>query len=257
MAGFQLDALEANLNFSILQQYEKLSSSFAQALGSGETPLASINPADTVISETLRSQIAGLNQRIENISMVILKYDTADAYVGQLRSTLSEIRALSISAANTATLDEASAAAIQGEVDHLVESYNFVLENANFNGASLLDGGERSVVSIQKLQEIDFSTAASIETSVQRLDTAIESVDAARGEIGASIKHDLRSSQSSLEVSAQNLLSARVGKTPDMMIALVEFIRSMRQISVLGALKAHSNLNRAQIYDLLQPPTSS
>ena len=74
---------------------------------------ASDDPAGLVISEQMRSQIASLNQEIENTSLTIRKYNTADATVSQMRSVLQGVRSMAVGAANGGINDQAAYDAYQ------------------------------------------------------------------------------------------------------------------------------------------------
>jgi len=239
---------------ALIRTNEQLFKAFKTATASlyGAGPLAAVDPAGLIISEKLRAQIGSLEQELSNINGVILKYDYADAILGQLRRTLTEIRTDAIAAANTATLDPASQEAIQSGVDRRVESFNFIRTQAEFNGAQLLDGGERAVADISELEHIDVSSAQAVEAALEKIDTAIAQVDAARGDLGAAIKHDLGSTKSSMEVTIQNLMEDRAARNDDFMKAFMEFIQYLRNLEIGIAVKAHADLSQSRVFDLLK-----
>lgn len=238
----------------LIKSNEQLFKAFNRTTASlyGAGPLASVDPAGLIVSEKLRAQIGSLEQELSNINNVILKYDYADANLGQLRRILTEIRTDTIAAANTATLDPASQEAIQAGVDQLVESYNRIRNQAEFNGAQLLDGGDSAVADISELENIDVSSAQAVEVALEQIETAAAQVDAARGDLGAKIQHDLGSTKSSMEVTIQNLMEARAARGDDFMKAFMDFIQSLRNLEIGIAVKAHADLNPRVIFDLLK-----
>lgn len=91
------------------------------------------------ISEKLRSQIRGLDQASDNASDGISLVQVADAALGELESVVHRIRELSVNAAND-TNQEVDRDAIQKEVDHLVDQFDTIAYNTQFNKIVLLTG---------------------------------------------------------------------------------------------------------------------
>ncbi len=243
---------ESPMSASILSAYDRLSKAMNRLTDVTNSPSASDNPAGLVISEQIKAQIASLNQRIENTTATISKYETADAYAGQARSILTDIRVNAIAASNTATLDSASQAALNDEAARLRQAYNDTIAAAEFNGAKLLDGSAGSVASIPELGAIDVTTAEGAQAAVEMVDSAAAKVDSVRVRLGSSIKYDLNSSRSSLEVAVQNLKASQGPTLEDFRKALMEFIKDVRQIQIDAALEAHANLTREQVFSLLR-----
>lgn len=240
------------MSISLLSSYDRISKAMNKLTNSTNSPLASDDPAGLVISEQMKAQIASLNQRIENTTMTIARYETADAYAGQARSILTEIRVNAIAASNTATLDTASQAALNEEAQRLRQAYNDTIAAAQFNGAQLLDGSAGSLANIPQLAVIDFTSATGAQAAVELVDSAAGKVDSVRVRLGAAVKNDLSSAKSSMEVAVQNLQAAQGPTLGDFMAALMEFMKEIRQIKIDAALQAHSNLAREQVFALLQ-----
>lgn len=253
MATFDI-LLGSLSSVGLIRTNEQLFKAFNKTIAGlyGAGPLASVDPAGLIISEKLRTQIGSLEQELSNINGVILKYDYADANLGQLGRILTEIRTDAIAAANTATLDPASQEAIQNGVDQLVETFNQIRNQAEFIGAPLLDGGERAVADISELEHIDVSSAQAVEAALEQIDAAAAQVNAARGDLGARIRHDLGSAKSSMEVTIQNLMEARAARGEDFMKAFMEFIQYLRNLEIGIAVNAHAGLSQSRIFDLLK-----
>lgn len=233
-----------------------LMKSFQQLLSYDSGPPAAIDPAGSVIFTQMESQIGELRQRIINTDNVIAKYNTGDAYVGEMRRMLVDLRQHAVQAANTGGLDEASLSAVQTSADYIVDSYNSVLAQAEYNGMPLLDGSDSAVANVQELARLDFSSPEAIEVSIATLQRAEAQLDDVRMDLGSQIKHDLGATRNSLHIALENISAAQAGVATNMMTALTEFIRAMRQIQIDSALQAHSNMNKTAIYDLLRPPAS-
>ena len=102
---------------------------------------ASDDAAGLAISERFGSQIRGINQGIRNANDGISMAQTAESGLSSVTDGLQRIRELSIQAAN-GTLTDQDRGFIQEEIDQISAQIGEVSERTNFNGRSLLSGGE-------------------------------------------------------------------------------------------------------------------
>lgn len=188
---------------SINKAFEKLSSGL-------RINWASDDPAELVISEQFRSQIATLNQEIENINNLVGKYKTTSSYLSEMRSSLTELRSIAVAASNTGFNSEEAQEAYTAEATALVTSYNYILETAQYNGSKLLNGEEGSLVSLEQLgsESVDFSDPESIESAIVAIDRAASELDTAQVELGSTQKNNLEAELRSKQISRENLISA-------------------------------------------------
>ena len=206
-----------SLNYSLaamntvrnLNQGWQLMAGSMERLSSGlKINSAADDPAALVISEQMRSRIASLNQEIENTSIAINKYQTADSAALQMREKLVEIRSLAVGAANSAINDESITRAYQSEADALVQSYNGIVENAAFGTQKLFDGSSGSLATVARLGEYDISTPEGAEETIAAVDEEIARLDRTISDLGATEKNGLGSRLANLRVEAENLTAA-------------------------------------------------
>ena len=213
---------------------------------------ASDDPAGLVISEQLRSQIASLNQEIDNISASIGKYETVSSSAMELRSKLTDLRSLALGASNEAFNSEAAQEAYNTSAQNIVASYNETIEEAEYNGTATLDGSADAMADISALSDIDLSTVEAAEASVARIDEAIAEIDSVLVDLGSEQRYDLESRQTSLEVSRQNLISAESQiRDADMGEVYSQFIKSLIQQKALTAMMAHREVVSENVLTLL------
>lgn len=213
---------------------------------------ASDDPAGLVISEQLRSQIADMNQNIENTHNLIRKYETASSTVGQMRSYLTELRSLAVGAANEGGNSEAAQQAYQHVAQHMVESYNHVLATADYNGANLLDGSDGSVASIDPLSSIDLSSADAAQQSIAVIDEATAALDQQQVEIGAYQKNELEARLSNLETTVSNLQAAESQiRDADIVTEMSNFIAANIRAKAGIAMLAHLHMSNKTVLALL------
>jgi len=169
---------------------------------------ASDDPAGLVISEQMRSRISSLNQKIENTSNLVNKYETASSTALELRSMLTEMRSLAVGAGNSAVNDPDIQQAYQNSFNSLANSYNSIIDNASYGSGKLFDGSEGSVDTITKIENTDVSSAQSAEEAIAYLDDMAARLDGTISELGATQKNELEANLRNMRVESQNLTAA-------------------------------------------------
>ncbi|OON91802.1 MAG: hypothetical protein ATN33_08550 [Epulopiscium sp. Nele67-Bin001] len=97
--------------------------------------------AGLAISETLRNQIAGLQQASRNAQDGISLIQTAEGALSEVHSMLQRVRELSIQSMND-TYSDSDREKIDLEVQELLDEINSISEKTEFNGITLLGGGD-------------------------------------------------------------------------------------------------------------------
>lgn len=97
-------------------------------------------PAALIASETLRSEINGINQAIDNSQRASNVINTAEGSLGEVSSLLLEIQSLTNEASNSGALSPEEIKANQLQVDAILNSINRISNTTQFNGVKLLNG---------------------------------------------------------------------------------------------------------------------
>jgi flagellin len=97
-------------------------------------------PAALIASETLRSEINGINQAIDNSTRANNVINTAEGALGEVSALLLEIQGLTNEAANSGALSRQEIEANQLQVDSILNSINRIANTTQFNGVKLLNG---------------------------------------------------------------------------------------------------------------------
>ncbi len=95
--------------------------------------------AGLAISESLLSQVRGLNMSVRNANDGISLINTAEGALQEVTNMFQRIRELSIQSAND-TNSASNRRALQLEVDQLIEELGRITEEINFNGRNMFDG---------------------------------------------------------------------------------------------------------------------
>jgi flagellin len=97
-------------------------------------------PAGLIASETLRSEIQGIQQGIDNTTRANNVINTAEGALSEASSLLLQLQSLTNEAANTGALSKQEIEANQLQVDSIINSINRISNTTQFNGVKLLNG---------------------------------------------------------------------------------------------------------------------
>jgi flagellin len=215
-----LEAMDASRN---LNSTENSLSASMQRLSSGlRINSAADDVAGYAISQSLQSQVNGLNQAGENIQDAVALTQTAQGALNDVNTMLQRIRELAVQYANGTTSTEGKTA-IEGEVTQLVSEIERVGSTTEFNGQKLLSAkgeitfqvgsNDKETISVNTVElyktvEKDIEPGVlSEEKGLEDISKAIEEVSKVAGEFGA-VQDRIQYTQSNLEVYSQNLSSA-------------------------------------------------
>jgi flagellin len=136
-----------NTNISSLQAITRLNrnqndlATHLQRLSSGlKINTGKDAPAGLIASESLRSEIAGIHQAIDNSQRAGNVINTAEGALSEVSSLLLEVQSLTNQAANTGALSPDEIKANQLQVDAILNSINRISNTTQFNGVKLLNG---------------------------------------------------------------------------------------------------------------------
>jgi flagellin len=112
------------------------------------------DPAGLIASESLRSEIRGINAAIDNSSRAINVISTADAALSEVSKLLLEVKQLVSSSTNSGAISDEEIQANQMQIDSLLESINRVANSTTFNTKKLLNGQLGYSVSAQNQADL-------------------------------------------------------------------------------------------------------
>jgi flagellin len=204
----------------------RLQGNFARLSSGLRIATAADDAAGLGISERMRSQIRSYEVAGRNAQDGISLTQTAEGALQETSNNLTRMRELAIQAAN-GTLTTTDRATIDAEFQALIAEIDRVSGEANFNGLSLLDGSTASIdlqVGIEAgdtitinlpdataatlgIAGLDVTDVTNASTALAALDTAINSVSTARGELGAG-QNRMNSVIASIANTRENLSAA-------------------------------------------------
>jgi len=187
--------------------------------------------AGLALSETLRAQIRGSQKALDNVQDGINVMNITDGALQTITDNLQRMRELAVQASND-TYSSTQRTAMQTEYDQLASGITQIASAAQFNGIKLLDGtstlsnlqiGANTTANVDDFDVsslfVDTQAAAlGVDSSVidthtnalatiTALDTALDTVNTTRGNLGAS-SNRLESTAANLSTNVENLSSS-------------------------------------------------
>lgn len=251
-----------NLSAMFASRFEGMNTkalqSSAEKLSSGQQiNSAKDGAAELAISETMRSQIRGLNRASRNIGDGISFIQVAEGYLQETTDVLQRIRELSVQASN-GIWDDSARMQIQVEVSQLVAEVDRIASSAQFNGMNLLTGRfsreSNTVMQFQVGANVDQNIRAYIGTmtatalglkgmqgeessiisvgspdeanqTIATIDEALKNVNKQRADLGA-YQNRMELAQKGINVAAENTQAAesRIRDT-DVASTTVEYVK--------------------------------
>ncbi|BDU51075.1 flagellin N-terminal helical domain-containing protein [Haliovirga abyssi] len=235
--------------------------------------------AGLAISEKMRGQVKGLDMAAKNAQDSISLIQTAEGALNETHSILQRMRELAVQSSNdtNTTTDRGE---IQKEMDRLRQEVDRISGQTEFNTKTLMTGSyatnglrfhvganEGQFVSLKfnsmkasalgisgasASQALSITSAASAETAITTINTAIESVSAERSKFGA-MQNRLEHTINNLNTSSENLQAAESRiRDVDMSKEMVKFSKN-KIISQSGtAMLAQANAQPQGVLQLLR-----
>ena len=228
VAAMRAQSASQSASMQLQESMEKLSS--GKRINSAKDDAAGL-----AIATKMTAQIRGLNAAARNANDGVSLAQTAEGALGQISNIVQRIRELAVQSAN-GTVTNTDRLGLDNESRALIDQIDTIAATTNFNGVSLLNGSATSVsiqtginasdtvgisladsrsttLNIKKAaaqgtagtSEIDLANAANASSALATLDTALNSIAAARAALGAS--------QNRLTVTVDNIGSTVVNLT--------------------------------------------
>jgi flagellin len=179
-----IDNLTVNRLRNMDKPSNELEKTIKQLSSSVRTRKAAANASESTVSETLRSQIRGLDQAPRNTVEGQAVVQTAGEALSELNSILTRIRELSVQAAN-GTSSSTELENIQNEVAELRTEYDNIINNTEYNQEKLLDGTYTTEIQVgTKAGQVITLNIDSMEQSATGLDE-LDNSDSAIGTLEA------------------------------------------------------------------------
>ena len=257
--GTNQSALSKNL--------EKLSSGY-------KINRAGDDAAGLAISETMRSQINGLNQAVNNANDAVGLIQTAEGAMTETHSMLQRMKTLTTQAAN-GTYTETARKNIKAEIDALNNEITRIASTTEFNGEKPLNPKAKAnltffigasadktnamtvaqqsmTAAALKVDGIAVNTTTAAFQAMKSIDAAIETVSSYRATLGAA-QNRLEHTVNNLKVTSENITSAesRIRDT-DMADEITAYTKNNILLQAAQSMLSQSNAMPQGVLSMLQ-----
>ena len=269
-------------NISAINSYRNLStnqnalSKNLEKLSSGyKINRAGDDAAGLAISETMRSQINGLNQAVNNANDAVGLIQTAEGAMTETHSMLQRMKTLTTQAANSTYTDTARKN-IKAEIDALNSEITRIATTTEFNGkkplspaqagdtltffigASAVKDNAMTVAQTMmtanalKVDKIEVDTTTNAFKAMEAVDAAIETVSSYRATLGAA-QNRLEHTVNNLKVTSENITSAesRIRDT-DMADEITAYTKNNILLQAAQSMLSQSNAMPQGVLSMLQ-----
>lgn len=266
-------AINSYRNLSINQNalsknLEKLSSGY-------RINRAGDDAAGLAISETMRSQINGLNQAVNNANDAVGLIQTAEGAMTETHSMLQRMKTLATQAAN-GTYTETARKNIKSEIDALNSEITRIATTTKFNGESPLNpdknkpnltffigatADKTNAMTVAQMtmtakaltiDKIEVETTTAAFRAMASIDAAIERVSTYRATLGAA-QNRLEHTVNNLKVTSENITSAesRIRDT-DMADEITAYTKNNILLQAAQSMLSQSNAMPQGVLSMLQ-----
>ena len=268
-------------NISAINSYRNLStnqnalSKNLEKLSSGyKINRAGDDAAGLAISETMRSQINGLNQAVNNANDAVGLIQTAEGAMTETHSMLQRMKTLTTQAAN-GTYTETARKNIKAEIDALNSEITRIASTTEFNGEKPLNPKAKAnltffigasadktnamtvaqqsmTATALKVDKIDVDTTTAAFQAMKSIDAAIETVSSYRATLGAA-QNRLEHTVNNLKVTSENITSAesRIRDT-DMADEITAYTKNNILLQAAQSMLSQSNAMPQGVLSMLQ-----
>ncbi len=252
-----------------------LSSAMEQLATGRRINSASDDAAGLAIRNKLTSQIRSLDMAVKNANDGISLLQTADAASNELTGMLNRMRELAIQSANDTYTDE-QRSSLNDEVVELQAEMGNIIQNTQWNGMRLLDGGAGSsgtvrlqvgaqaadVITVDmsslnsgavsSAQSIDISTRTGANSALATIDEAIAQIDESRGRWGAVANRLTHAADNASNVSLNTQASRSRIDDADYAKATAELARTLILDQAGSAMLSQANQQPYYVLALLR-----
>lgn len=257
---------------ALSKNLEKLSSGY-------KINRAGDDAAGLAISETMRSQIAGLNQAVNNANDAVGLIQTAEGAMTETHSMLQRMKTLTTQAAN-GTYTDTARTNIKAEIDALNAEITRIATTTKFNGETPLNPNkavqgkttnltffigassdktnamtvaQKPMTAVAlKVDMISVNTTTAAFKAMASVDAAIEAVSSYRATLGAA-QNRLEHTVNNLKVTSENITSAesRIRDT-DMADEITAYTKNNILLQAAQSMLSQSNAMPQGVLSMLQ-----
>ncbi|MCP4634680.1 MAG: hypothetical protein GY855_17255 [candidate division Zixibacteria bacterium] len=254
MAGIYLEGLTGGAKFAETLQTTKdrLRKRLDELANELKDP-GNCNHDDGInISRQLHTELTAIGREINTAEFQISKLQIAEETLVIMGNKMKDLKEITVKIAESPGLSTKDALKLEEKAENLQGSYNATIDSTLFAGHELLNGGDGSVVTIERLEGIDLSSKKAANDSLKILEQKYEDLEAVRSELEAIRTNQLQQTISALQITMQNVnaLQATVNDA-DLVVKNAKLLNEQLQQQAADALTAQGNLVSSRVLQLI------
>ncbi len=210
------------------------------------------DPAGLIVSESLRTEIQGIRQAVDNSERASSVIATTEGYLAEVADLLNSINGLVVEAANTGGVSADEIAANQLQIDSAIDSITRISNTASFAGLDLLNGDleyqvsglATSAIAQATIFGADFGLQSTIPVQVQVVNSA------QTGALFLSAPSGALTSTVTLEIAGNNgvqTLTLLSGRPLSAVVAAINTIKNSTGVS--ASLQTAGNQTSGMVFN--------
>jgi flagellin len=249
-----------------------MSSAMQQLSTGNRINSAKDDSAGLAITQSMTSQVRGLNQAVRNANDGINMLQTADGALVESSNMLQRMRELSVQAAN-GTYSSTQRGYMKTEFDELSSQIDDIAADTEWNSLTLIATassdfdfqvgqdadqtitvtiGAMTVSALSASASFDISTASGAGTAITDLDVALEAINSQRATIGAGINRLTYAADNLSNVSANISASKSTVMDTDYAAASTQLSKTQIIQQAATAMLAQANQQPQSVLSLLK-----
>ena len=206
----------------------------------------------TNIPGNLLNEIENLRREINAAEFQISKLQIAEQSLDYMSEKLEQLKNLTADAAKTTEESDQSREQLEHQARKIVDIYNASIESTLFAGHELLNGGDGSVVTIDKIDGINLSSAQAASDSLKRIEQEYEDLSNIRRELEELRTSQLQAEAAALQVTMQNVAAVQSSiNDVESIVENSEILTEQLHLQAGAALSAQGNLASSSVLQLI------
>ena len=227
------------------------------------------------LAQNMTSQVRGLNQAVRNVNDAINMLQTADGALVETSNMLQRMRELAIQASN-ATNHAGQRGYLQNEFKSLQEEITRIGDNTGWNNTNVfgtvstanslvfqagMSGGQTISITLSGMNATALAVGSDVasigtftgsQSAIGTIDIAIETVNAARGRMGATINQLSYSADNMINISTNIAASRSTIMDTDYATASAQLAKTQIIAQTATAMLAQANQQPQSVLSLLK-----
>jgi flagellin len=214
---------------------------------------ANCNHDDGVnISRQLHTELTAIGREINTAEFQISKLQIAEGTLEIMDEKVSKLKEIARKIAESPELTKQDIAKLEKEAEKLISSYNATIESTLFAGHELLNGGDGSVVTIDRLKGIDLSSRKAASDSLKILDEKADELKKIRKELEEMRTNQLQATVTTLQVTMQNVNALQASVIDaESAVENARLLNEQLHKQAADAMTAHGNLSSVRVLQLI------